>query len=67
MILDYNHVDVTKLSPSEKSLLNQGLCPYCSNDSFKLEAGIFANRLFVCAKCDKYCANAHVFKPKRIV
>ena len=36
MILDYNHKDLEALSPSEREKMEQGKCPKCENDKFRL-------------------------------
>jgi ssDNA-binding Zn-finger/Zn-ribbon topoisomerase 1 len=68
MILNYDHVDIKELNSNQKQKMQNGLCPMCSNDTFKRKPGFFSNEFLHCTnnKCE-YISGTHIFKPRYVI
>jgi len=69
MILDYNDFEIQNLPLSERSKLEQGLCPKCGNGRFITDTpskGSGDDDVFVCIEC-KYILGGKTFRPRRAV
>ena len=82
MILDYAHTSIRDLTSDERRKMQQGLCPKCGNNAFKIEENIASRALtrlgaslgvdagyscdFVVCIQCDYTSDTNIFRPNRI-